>query len=253
VASYTPRQLRTVLTDAGLSQCAAARALDIDPRTMRRYVAGELPVPTVVALALAEIIRQRRRSAQLLFGHGRRAAIATITAHHYSRSAPSGKSHYVQFGPAYVVWSLPANNNLAKFILGEPGAVWELSRLWAPDGHEPNLLTQAISAATDVIRSLENPDALVSYADPNAGHHGGVYRAASWIYHGRSEENRVYAKGDQTIARRAFHSGKSFTKKAGILAMGYEERKLPGKERFVKPLTRKARKVLKQAPASRAP
>jgi hypothetical protein len=245
VASYTPQKLRTVLTDSGLSQSAAARALDIAPRTMRRYIAGELPVPTVVALALTEIVRQRRRSAQLLFGHARRAAIDIIKALHYTRSVPSGKSHYIEYGPAYVVWSIPANNNVAKSVLGWDGTVWELTRLWAPDGHAPNLLTQAISAATDVIRALENPDALVSYADPNAGHQGGVYRAASWIHHGSSTENRAWRGPDgEVVPRRRFHSGGSFLRKPEIEALGYVQIKVQGKERFVKPLTRKARKVL---------
>ena len=81
----------------------------------------------------------------------------------------------------------PANKNIANFLLGWPGNVWELARLWAPDGHAKNLLTQAISAAVALICKLESPDALVSYADPNAGHKGGVYRAASWLYSGRSK------------------------------------------------------------------
>jgi hypothetical protein len=180
-----------------------------------------------------------------LSGLSRSRAASIICAHHYTKSVPSGKSHYLQCGDAIVVWSIPANNNIAEFILGWPGNVWELSRLWAPDGHEKNLLTRAISAAVRCLRKLENPDAVVSYADPNAGHTGGVYRAASWIYHGKSEEVRTYRGQDgNTVARRAFHSGESAMKKYEIEAIGYTELKLPGKERFVKPLTRKARKAL---------
>jgi hypothetical protein len=123
--------------------------------------------------------------------------------------------------------------------------VWELSRLWAPDGHRDNLLTQAISEAVKKLRSLEPVDALVSYADPNVGHTGGVYRAASWIPHGQSEENRVYVSpaGD-LVARRAFHSGKTHLRKSEIEALGYKEKKLPGKIRFVKPLTKLAKRQL---------
>jgi hypothetical protein len=180
-------------------------------------------------------------SIEILIGHARDLAVDTIRRNHYTRSVPSGKSHYLKFEDAIVVWSIPANNNIAKYVLGWKGNVWELSRLWAPDGHEKNLLTRAISAAVEAIRRLENPDALVSYADPNAGHKGGVYRAASWLYHGKSEEVRTYRGPDgNTVARRAFHSGKTGMKKADIEAMGYTELKLPGKERFVKPLSRKA-------------
>lgn len=186
-----------------------------------------------------------------LVGEERKAAAEVIRQRHYTHSVPSGKSHYLKCGDALIVWSIPANKNIARFILGQPGNVWELARLWAPDGHEKNLLTQAISAGVAEIRRLENPDALVSYADPNAGHKGGVYRAASWLYHGKSEEVRSYRGPDGgTVARRAFHSGKTGLRKSQIEAMGFTELKLPGKERFVKPLTRKARKRITTAQTS---
>lgn len=68
-------------------------------------------------------------------GHDRGAAVQTIRANHYSHSFPSGKSHVFRFADAIVVYSIPANKNLAAFVLGRPGIVWELTRLWAPDGH----------------------------------------------------------------------------------------------------------------------
>ena len=181
---------------------------------------------------------------RILLGADRAAAIETIKANHYTHSVPSGKSYYIEFGPAIVVWSIPANKNLARFILKRPGNVWELSRLWAPDGHDKNLLTKAIAAAVKEIVKAERPEALVSYADPNAGHSGGVYRAASWLHHGTSEEVRTYIKDGQRVARRAFHSGRKCLRKAEIEALGYAEEKLPGKERFVRPITKRARRLL---------
>lgn len=179
----------------------------------------------------------------LLTGDEKKAAQDAIINHHYTHSVPAGKSHYVKFGDAIVVWSIPANRNLQRFIMGNTGTLWELSRLWAPDGHDKNLLTQAISRAAKLLAAIEQVDCLVSYADPNVGHHGGVYRAASWIYHGKSEEVRVYKDGTgQSISRRAFHSGPKGLRKAEIEALGYTEFKLPGKERFVRPLSRLARK-----------
>jgi hypothetical protein len=187
-------------------------------------------------------------SAAILLGQDREYAANAIRRNHYTRSVPSGKSHYVGFCDALVVWSLPANKNIAQFVLGWPGNVWELSRLWAPDGHKKNLLSQAISAAVGIIQQLEHPDALVSYADPNVGHRGGVYRAASWIYHGKSEEVRTYRDlNGKMFARRSFHSGKLSMTKADIEARGYCEIRLPGKERFIKPLTKRARRALRVA------
>jgi len=175
----------------------------------------------------------------------RKRAARTIIENHYTKSVPSGKSHYLGFADAIVVWSIPANKNIAKFLLGWSGNVWELSRLWAPDGHAPNILTMAISAAVKTIKAIERPDALVSYADPSAGHHGGVYRAASWMYHGQSEEVRAYRGPDgEVMARRSFHSGSRGMKKSEIEARGYVQLKLPGKERFVRPLSKRAKRAV---------
>lgn len=179
---------------------------------------------------------------QLLIGSDRDWAADLIRKHHYTHSIPSGSSHYVRFCDAIVVWAIPANKNIAQFILGFPGKVWELARLWAPDGHEPNLLTRAISGATNIIEAIERPDALVSYADPRVGHGGGVYRAASWVYHGQSDETRSYLDSEgKVFPRRAFHVGKMGMSKAQIEARGFVQTKAPGKERFVKYLSRRAR------------
>jgi hypothetical protein len=48
----TPNQLRTTLARIGLSQRGAARLLDIDERTMRKYVAGDLIIPEMLVWAL---------------------------------------------------------------------------------------------------------------------------------------------------------------------------------------------------------
>ena len=143
-----------------------------------------------------------------LFGSVTRDEMMTaIERNHYSRSVPAGKSHYFDHGDAIVVFSIPANPYIAGWLLGyDPANVWELSRLWAPDGHEKNLLTQAIACSIVRLRAIEEIDALISYADPNVGHHGGIYRAASWVYLGPVEEARYYRDTNGTvIARRAFH------------------------------------------------
>jgi hypothetical protein len=183
-----------------------------------------------------------RPGLEVLRGPDRASARATILAGHYTHSVPSGKSHYLAFDGAIIVWSIPANCNIAKFL--GVRSVWELSRLWAPDGHEPNLLTRAISAAVKWIATAERPDVLVSYADPNVGHSGGVYRAASWIAAGQSEETRRYRHTGTgaVVARRKFHSGGRGLLKAEIEALGYVEERGVGKLRFLKPLSRIAKR-----------
>jgi len=184
---------------------------------------------------------------ELLTGEARVAAAALIRANHYSRSVPSGKSHYMRVGDVYIIWALPANMHAARVVLGEGarnGSVWELARMWALDGHVTTC-THAISKATKLLVALERPQALISYADPNHGHEGRVYRWAHWTYHGETEDQRGWKKDGQFYPRRKFHSGKTFSRKPEIEAMGYTQAKLPGKHRFVKILPKQPTKGTK--------
>lgn len=54
----TALQLKRVLAKAALSQRGAAKLLEINERTMRRYVSGEQPIPRVVEYALLWISHQ---------------------------------------------------------------------------------------------------------------------------------------------------------------------------------------------------
>lgn len=166
-----------------------------------------------------------------------------IVAFHYTHSIPSGKSWYFRHGEAVVCFSIPANKNIARFILGRQCVCLELARLWAPDGHARNLLTSAISQAAIGLRAaVPDLEVLVSYADPNVGHEGFVYRAASWVYTGKSEDPRGYVDADgRFFPRRRFHSGGHGLTKAQIEARGYKQVVRDGKHRFARGLTRHAR------------
>lgn len=181
---------------------------------------------------------------RVLTGVDQRLARATLVTNHYTRSVPSGKSYYYAVDDALVVMSIPANQFIGNFLFGRPRVVWELSRLWAPDGHERNLLTRAIAAAIRTFRIQERAAwGAVSYADPNVGHSGGIYRAASWLACGQVEESRYYLAPDGTVvSRRKFHSGTRSLTKAEILALGYVETKRPGRLRFCLPFSSTARR-----------
>ncbi len=184
-----------------------------------------------------------------LDGRFREWAKFVFRSYHYARSVPSGKTHYLFYDGVFFAFSIPANKNISNFLIGEANSVWELSRMWANDKHSDNALTAALKKAVKEFHSLE-PEAfaLVSYADPNVGHHGGVYKAASWVATGQSEEARYYknARTGQVVSRRKFHSNGTHLNKPEILALGYEEMKLPGKIRFAKGLTEIARKKLRR-------
>jgi hypothetical protein len=51
----TGRGLKRMLKHAGLSQRGLAKELQINERTMRRYVSGEQPIPKVVEYAILHV------------------------------------------------------------------------------------------------------------------------------------------------------------------------------------------------------
>lgn len=173
----------------------------------------------------------------------RSIATEIIVENHYTHRFPSGWVRCYEYGGVVVVFSIPANKNLEPFIFDTPVQLRELARLWAADGHKPFALTQALSAIIKQFRRDEpQVKALVSFADPNQDHHGGIYQAASWNYTGQSSESRAYMLPDGTpVSRRAFHTGsKSYVPTLPVI-------KLPGKLRYIKLLDTRVRKHLKLA------
>ncbi len=53
------QQLMAAIAQLNLTQASLARALDISDRTMRRYVAGDAPIPRVVELAVKYLLALR--------------------------------------------------------------------------------------------------------------------------------------------------------------------------------------------------
>lgn len=190
-------------------------------------------------------MQDMRKAGTLTRGAMDRAkAKAIITENHYLQSFPSGWTFCYEHDEAVVVYSIPANKNLGPYVFGESIEVRELARLWAPDNHAPNLLTSAIAGSIKALRQAHpSVQALISFADVNQEHHGGIYQAASWLYTGQSSESRVYITPDgRTLSRRSFHSGGTSH------IPGIKPVKLPGKYRYARPLTRQARKALKLTP-----
>ena len=56
----TPKQLRVALRRLGLNQVAAAKQLGVDPRTVRRWLAGDRKIPAPIALLLGLWLKARR-------------------------------------------------------------------------------------------------------------------------------------------------------------------------------------------------
>ena len=93
------------------------------------------------------------------------------------------------------------------------GYTWELARLWIKDGIPRNAESWLISQSIKFIRR-NHPDvvALVSYADPSAGHVGTIYRASNWTPDGRTDDERKSPRFDYADAT----TGKKYGRSAHI-------------------------------------
>jgi hypothetical protein len=65
--------------------------------------------------------------------------------------------------------------------------VFELTRLVRdPDADVP--LSALVALTVKWLRRKQLTDLVVSYADAGHGHHGGIYQACSWQYHGQRRQ-----------------------------------------------------------------
>jgi hypothetical protein len=58
----TPQELKSTIIKLGMSQVATAKAVGIDPSTMRRYISGALVIPLWLPLALNSLRKPPPRS-----------------------------------------------------------------------------------------------------------------------------------------------------------------------------------------------
>ena len=114
-----------------------------------------------------------------------------LSAHHYLGRLPKA---------TMIVAAVFDGENprpVAAVFFGFPATKWqvpvlELTRLVRSPECTMSL-TQLISFACNKIKQDKNlPQLLISYADPEASHHGGIYQAASWNFH---EKRGKYTDG----------------------------------------------------------
>jgi len=79
---------------------------------------------------------------------------------------------------------------LAACVISVPPTRWkepvlELTRLVRVEDDRLPYLSGLIADTVGIIRRQGMADLIVSYADPSENHHGGVYQACSWQYHGQ--------------------------------------------------------------------
>lgn len=141
---------------------------------------------------------------------GHAAADYAVKHWHYSEKMPAGKlitmgvwEHEKFIGA--VMFGRGGNNRIAEpYGLTQAQAV-ELVRIALAEHTAP--VSQIVAEALRAVKA-SNPGLrlIVSYADPEQGHHGGVYQAGNWTYTGRSTAQAELIVDGKFMHKRTAHS-----------------------------------------------
>ena len=113
---------------------------------------------------------------------------------HYSECVPSGKTLKIGVWEddsfiGVIIYSRGANNHIAEPFGLDQTEVCELTRVALTDHNAP--VTQMLSISRKLLtKKCPGLRLIVSYADPQQDHHGGIYQADNWTYIGTSIAQR---------------------------------------------------------------
>lgn len=126
---------------------------------------------------------------------------------HYSGCMPAGKIVKVGVWEAekfigVVLFGRGANNHIGSKYGLEQTEVCELVRIALTKHAAP---VSRIAAIAMRLLKKQSPGLrlIVSYADPDRGHHGGIYQAGNWLYTGASEAQRELVVNGEPMHKRS--------------------------------------------------
>jgi hypothetical protein len=158
---------------------------------------------------------------------------------HYSKALPVGKMVKVgvwesgQFkGVLLFAWGM--NKSLGSPYGLQMNECCELVRI-ALRSHEVPVSRMMALALKWLSKQSQGLRLVVSFADPAAGHHGGIYQATNWIYTGQSAPNFEWRLNGKRLNKRAY-TGHNFGKPKCDVPAGAVRVTLPGKHRYLMPL-----------------
>lgn len=181
------------------------------------------------------------------------AARYAVMNWHYSQAMPSGK--LAKFGVwedgkfiGAIIFGRGATPQLVKPYGLQQTEACELVRVAMKQHQTP--VSQALAAALKLLHKT-NPGLrlVISFADPDQGHIGGIYQATNWIYTGKSADADFFKS---EVSGRVVHPRTIQARKnsaiAGDIAPTYQKVNKPGKHRYLFPLdSQMRRKIQKMA------
>ena len=180
-----------------------------------------------------------------------KAAQYAVTHWHYSRSMPTGK--LIKIGVwedkkfiGCVLYGRGANIHIGKPYNLEQDEICELVRV-ALKNHQTSV-TQIISKSLKLLKKT-NPHLklVISYADKDQNHLGGIYQAGNWIYEGLKNQNTTSAF---IIKNKKVHP-RSIASLGGVQSLEWIQENMDpnakkhitkGKYKYLYPLSKKMRK-----------
>lgn len=167
------------------------------------------------------------------------AAKYAVENWHYSKTMPVSKC--VKIGAwengtfvGCVLFAWGANPNLSKPYGLKMTEVAELVRV-AFTKHETSISRSMAIAKKMLMKQSPGLRLLVSYADCEQGHHGGIYQASNWIYTGTTAPKTDYVLNGIKLQRRAY-TGSNFGQGKMQLPVGATKSQSTIKHRYLMPL-----------------
>jgi hypothetical protein len=166
---------------------------------------------------------------------------------HYSKSVPVpplvkiGAWENGQF-IGVILFSRGANNNLYKPYGLQQTEGCELTRV-ALRNHKLPVSKIMRHAITFLKKKCPGLKLIISFADPNQGHHGGIYQAGNWLYAGKTSPSKQYFDkfGRQWHPRMIKPTGWTVVngiKRKCLKPDQCTSISVPGKHRYLYPLTK---------------
>jgi len=113
-----------------------------------------------------------------------------IKEFHYSGRSVNSICTFSWHLPKDSPWGIIPGECVAGAVFSSPPTRWsepviELLRLVRTEMEGIPPLTGLLSESLKYLKTNTEHDLIVSFADSTQGHHGGIYQAASWKYHGK--------------------------------------------------------------------
>lgn len=152
-----------------------------------------------------------------------------------------------------VVFGCGSSDALGKRFGLTPFQVCEMNRIALKPDHKC-AVSRVINLAVNKFLRVQCPGIrlVITFSDPEAGHHGGVYQGAGWLYVGKSAENRRYLiDGTWHHSRDVRACGtRSVPGKSRVPCPKPSDatrvEKIPGKHRYMLPLDDEIRELVKR-------